>query len=412
MIQNKLSLLFLVLICIACEQQPLARFTITPAQTSGNRGQLVRVHLDSITNLPDSLLQLVKLDDHTTTPIPFQVEHVEDRVLIWFLQDQKDGEQQYELIHKKFSKDEFPQVQIENDKGAFTISSAGSNLLQYHSELVYPPAGVDSVFKRSGFIHPIWTPNSQVLTRIQPADHYHHYGIWNPWTHVLFEDDTVDFWNLYKKQGTVRFKKLLSTSIGSVYAGIKVELEHIVFKNDTTEKVALREFQTIRVTPVQEDKYFLVDIKIEMECATESPFHILEYRYGGLGWRATEEWNPQNSEVLTSENKTRKDADGSTARWCMVQGQFRNDKGGMVLLSHPENYNHPEPLRIWPEDSNGGEMFVNIAPTKFDDWLLNPHQAYTLQYRFVVFNGRFTPEEAALQWQQYVYSPTVEIQKF
>lgn len=409
MIQNKLSILFLVLICMACEPQPLARFTITPAEPSDKRGQLVRVHLDSITNLPDSALQLVKLDDHTNTSIPFQVEHGEHRILIWFLQDQ-DGEQQYELIHK-LSKDVFPQLQIENNEGAFTISSAGSNLLQYNYETVYPPAGVDSVFKRSAFIHPVWTPNGQVLTRIQPPDHYHHYGIWNPWTHVLFEGDTIDFWNLYKKQGTVRFKKLLSTSIGSVYAAIKVELEHIVFKNDHSEKVALREIQTIRVTPVQENKYFIVDIKIEMECATESPFHILEYRYGGLGWRATEEWNPENSEVLTSENRTRKDADGSRARWCMAQGQLGNDEGGMVLLSHPDNYSHPEPLRIWPEDSNGGEMFVNIAPTKFDDWVLNPHQTYTLQYRFIVFSGPFTKDEAERGWQQYVDSPSMKIKK-
>jgi hypothetical protein len=29
--------------------------------------------------------------------------------------------------------------------------------------------------------------------RVQAPDHSHHYGLWNPWTKVLFEGDTVDF---------------------------------------------------------------------------------------------------------------------------------------------------------------------------------------------------------------------------
>lgn len=409
MIQNNLSILFLVLICMACGQQPIARFEVTPIELADNMGQLVRVGLDSITDLPDRALQLVRVHSEMKTPIPFQIENGERRVLVWALDATENKKQQYELIHQP-SKDELTQVQIENKNGALTISRAGSNFLQFNFETVYPPAGVDSIFKRSAFIHPLWTPKGQVLTRIQPPDHVHHYGIWNPWTHVLFEGDTIDFWNLNKKQGTVRFVNFVSKNSGPLYATIKAELEHIVFRNDGTEKVALHEFQTIRVTPLQENKY-LVDIKIEMTCATESPFQILEYRYGGLGWRATEEWNPHNSEVLTSENKTRTDADGSRARWCMVQGQLGNETGGMVLLSHPKNYNHPEPLRIWPADSNGGEMFVNIAPTKFSDWLLNPHQTYTLQYRFIVFSGRSTKDDAELGWQHYVNSPAVKIEK-
>jgi len=58
------------------------------------------------------------------------------------------------------------------------------------------------------------------------------------------------------------------------------------------------------------------------KCASESPFLILEYRYAGLGWRATEPWNKDNSEALTSEGKTRKDADGTTAKMVIVQGAW------------------------------------------------------------------------------------------
>ena len=36
------------------------------------------------------------------------------------------------------------------------------------------------------------TPSEKVLTNINPEDHWHHYGIWNPWTKVAFEGDTLE----------------------------------------------------------------------------------------------------------------------------------------------------------------------------------------------------------------------------
>ena len=43
-----------------------------------------------------------------------------------------------------------------------------------------------------------------------------------------------------------------------------------------------------------------------------------------------------------------------------------NDEGGIVMLSHPANYNHPEPLRIWDKKANGGrgDVFANFATDK------------------------------------------------
>src|SRR5262245_43140792 len=235
------------------------------------------------------------------------------------------------------------------------ILSNGKNLLRYQTAIMYPPKGIDSAFKRNAFIHPLWSPHGQVLTRIQPPDHYHHYGIWNPWTHVLFESDTVDFWNIGGKKATVRFAKFISETSGNVYSEFTALHEHVVFKKGGGEKIALNELQTVRVyKPDPSGNYYIVDITSKMNCASESPFHILAYRYAGFGWRATEFWNKDNSEMLTSEGKTRDSTDGSKARWCIVYGALpTNDSGGVAMLSHPQNYNHPEPLRIWDKKSNG-----------------------------------------------------------
>ena len=298
---------------------------------------------------------------------------------------------------------------------ALIISSGDRPLLTYQFKTIYPPKGIDTNYKRSGFIHPLYTPHGQVLTNIQPRDHYHHYGIWNPWTHTFFEGDTVDFWNIKGHQGTVRFVKFTSQKSNSKYAEYTALHEHVVFKKDArpddpvgrgSEKVALNEWQTVRVyDPGKNKDQYIVDITSKMSCASQSPLLIVAYRYGGLGWRATEYWDKSNSEMLTSEGKTRDNTDNTKAKWIIVYGSLPgNDEGGIVMLSHPSNYNHPEPLRIWDKNANGGrgDVFANFAPTKDKDWLLEPGKTYILKYRLVVFNGKFDAAKAEIAWQRFV----------
>jgi hypothetical protein len=82
------------------------------------------------------------------------------------------------------------------------------------------------------------------------------------------------------------------------------------------------------------------------------------------------------------------------------------------MMSSPTNYNHPEPLRVWPETQNGrGDVFVNYSPTKNKDWLLSPGQTYTLRYRLLVFNGRYTKEQAESNWQYFSQPPIVSVKR-
>lgn len=284
-----------------------------------------------------------------------------------------------------------------------TISSGNNKLLTYQFKTVYPPAGKDTNYKRSGFIHPLYAPHGQVLTRIQPPDHYHHYGIWNPWTHTVFENDTIDFWNIKNRTGTVRFAKITAQKSNDAFAELTALHEHIVFKKDGSEKIALNEWQTIKVYQLnKENNSYIVDVTSKMSCASQSPLLIVAYRYGGFGWRATEYWDKNNSEMLTSEGKTRDNTDNTKAKWIIVYGALPgNDEGGIVMLSHPSNYNHPEPLRIWDKKANGGrgDVFANFAPTKDKDWLLEPGKTYTLKYRLLVFNGKFDAAKAEAAWK-------------
>lgn len=401
-------------ICIISSAQKIATFELQLPFATNGLDVPVSINLDEVTFIADSSLSLMEVRGNKSVPVPFQVSEEQHRILSWLVNTKNDQQKKriFQLI--KGTATAFNDIVANRHDGILTFQNRDQNLLQFNFKTVYPPYGIDTNYKRSGFIHPLWTPHGQVLTRIQPPDHYHHYGIWNPWTHVLFEKDTVDFWNLKDKKGTVRFANFASVINGEVFSEYKALLQHVVFKKGGIEKVALDELQTVRIyKPEENSDYFIVDFTSKMNCATESPFHILAYRYAGFGWRTTEFWNNNNCEVLTSEGKTRKNTDGSKARWCIVQGALPgNDSGGVVILSYPANYNHPEPMRIWTLNTNGrGDMFFNFAPTKDKDWILEPGRTYVLKYRMVVFNGKYDAAKAESAWKYFAMPPEVKIIK-
>lgn len=393
------------------------RIATLQVNTSGKEKLSIpmEVNLDAITKVADSSLQLFEIVDGKRTLTPFQIEGTgKNRTLHWILPPAKRGVRFFELFRQSNPvASSFKYLQIEDKDGALVITNESKSLLQYNFKTVYPPKGIDTSYKRSGFIHPLNTPSGHSLTRINAPDHYHHWGMWNPWTHVLFEKDTLDFWNLKDKKGTVRFAGFNAIEKGAVYAGFSVLHEHVAFKKDGSQKNAINEVQTIRIyKQLPTDSYYILDITSQLSCASSSPVLLLEYRYGGLGIRATELWNKDNSVTLTSEGKNRKEADGSTARWCLTQGSLNNDYGGLEMMSYPTNFNHPEPLRVWPENANKrGDVFLNFSPTKNKDWLLEPGKTYLLKYRILVFDNKLSKEQAEEAWQSFAHPPTLKVIK-
>ncbi|AEL28397.1 DUF6807 domain-containing protein [Cyclobacterium marinum] len=374
----------------------------------------VTIDLNSITELQDSLLIMVNISEEKPYEVPFQLDNLNGRKLTWMVKP-KEGQTSYSFELRKKNRKGVSDVffSLDLNETALVVKKEGLDLWQYNHGLTMPPEGVAPAYARSGFVHPMRTPEGLSLTRIQPSDHYHHYGLWNPWTRVGYKNDTIDFWNLNDKQGTVRFANYVNRTSGPVYADYKVLHEHVVLKDRTEPEVAFSEVQGVRIFAEKEnDEYYLADISIVLNTNPDDSIVLQEYRYGSLGWRATELWNRYNSEVITSEGLDRKSADGSLARWCIVQGELGDDFGAVVMMSFPANFNHPEPLRIWPEDIyDKGDIYANFAPTKNKNWVLEAGKAYQLNYRFLVSSKKISPEEAEAAWNQFAKPPKITINK-
>ena len=342
-------------------------------------------------------------------PVPAQIEPGEPSRLWWIVSGRTPagGKRVYELIKEPAV--EMPNVEVTKDDKVLQIRRGDNKILQYNHSIVPAPKGQSELYNRSGFIHPLWSPSGAVLTDIHPADHIHHIGIWMPWTKTKFEGKEVDFWNLKEGQGTVRFVKFLSTSSGPVYGGFEAEQEHVALKTAEGEKVVIKEVWDVKVYNVggAEKGYWLWDFVSTQRVVADSPLHLPEYRYGGFGFRAAAEWKDENSMYLTSEGKTRKDGHGTRARWCETAGAIEGKWAGITFMSHPKNFRHPEPMRIWPS----GQVFFNWAPSLAGDWVMEPGEEYVFRYRMYVHEGKVKAADAERMWGDFGEPPVVKLER-
>lgn len=401
---------------LLAQEKLLTRITVG-AGAHTRIGTPVSFPLDGIIYEAEIGLKLLEVRKNGHQDVPVQIESGHSSRLWWILSGTtKPGEERvYELVQQNSEKGSPAVKAIKNDT-SLKLLIEGDEMLQYHHAIKPPPENADTLYARSGFIHPLRTLSGTTLSRIHAPDHIHHMGLWNPWTKTNFEGRQIDFWNLYKGEGTVRFANFSSIISGNVFGGFQAIQNHVDLKAPGGEKVVLNEEWDVRVwnsgSEAAKDAYQL-DFTSTLNCATSSPVTLEEYRYAGFGFRATEQWHKNNSGILTSEGKTRLDGDGTSARWCNVFGETESGKAGILFMSHPTNYNHPEPMRIWPDNANGGrgDVFFQFAPTRDKDWKLEPGKDYTLKYRIYVYDGTITADEAERIWQDFGNPPKVKVEK-
>lgn len=410
------SILFAVISVSVCkslraQSVPIARITVKAGEHL-RVNTPVSVPVENLSNHDAGNWILKRIIGEKETDVLCQVEKGGSPRLWWIVSDTlAPGETWIYLLYEG-KKRELPAIKVIQNEQNLIISDGSKSILQYNHSPTHLPEGVDSTFARSAFIHPLWSPSGEVLTRINPPDHYHHYGIWNPWAKTRFEGREVDFWNLGDKKGTVRFKSYISTSEGPVFGGFRSLHDHIDLTAPGGEKVAMKEEWVVRVWKKPDNrsvKSWLWDFTSILNCATPEPVLLEQYRYGGgIGFRAIEQWTHENSAFITSEGKTRIDGDGTNARWCNIYGETGESTSGILFLSHPQNREHPEPMRIWPVQDK--YVYFQFCPIRNTGWNIQPGNRNELKYRMLVYSGTITVEMAEMAWQDFAFPPEVLIE--
>jgi hypothetical protein len=394
---------------------PLATFVV-------EAGKHDRIDTPASAALPKGLAatgdyRLIEATGGKRTELPCQVEQSADAARLWWIPAGKTpagGKRTFQLLAGGPAKSA---RRIEARKGdeALEIVVVGPDgrdirkVLRYYHAPLAPPKGVSDRFARSAFIHPAWSPSGAVLTCNFPRDHYHHKGIWNPWTKTTFRGESIDFWNLAAGKATVRFAKYLSIESGPVFAGFAARHEHVVHPHSKDQAVALHETWLIRAWNVggPEDGYWLWDFGFTQRCASDDPLTVEKYAYGGMGFRGAEGWRGDSAYALTSEGKTQKNANATRAKWCALGGTADGKTAGGILMTHGDNLRFPEPMRVWPPGMKG--VFVSFTAAQLGPYRIEPGRDYAWRYRFVGHDGKVDPALANRLWADFAEPPKVTV---
>lgn len=412
-----IGILLMALSAMAFGAEPLATVTVE-AGPHARTDTPVSISLATVPQAVKGLpLSLQEVRGAERVTIPAQIEQGWTPKLHWIVAGTLPAGQTrtYELVTGEARAERV--VKATQDEKVLQISVGDDKVLQYHHAMFPAPKGVARIpdaklplYDHSAFIHPLWSPKGNVLTDIHPPDHLHHLGIWMPWTHTKYEGKMVDFWNVGDGTGTVRFSKFLGTTTGAVYGGFQSEQDHVALKTSKGEQTILKEVWDVRVYNVggPPKGYWLVDFESTQRCVADQPLIQDEYRYGGLGYRATRQWKGPEADYLTSEGKDRKDGNGTPARWCDSFGRIGEDWEGVTFYSHPKNFRHPEPMRLWPGAND--HIFFNFCPSVAGPWEMKPGEDHVFRYRLYVHEGKPDVEQIERIWRDYAEPPQVKVE--
>lgn len=293
------------------------------------------------------------------------------------------------------------------DPNTITFNAGEHPVLSYYHGENNPPEELDERYERGGYLHPVYSPGGTVLTNhLDTAMHPHHYGIWSAWTNTEFQGRTPDFWNIQDKTARVDRDSLEAAWEGPVHGGLKAK-NYFVDLTSSAPVIALNEEWEMKVYNAESSKeYLMFDLKLTHTANTAQPLMLPEYHYGGMAFRGHKNWdNPDNATFLTSEGYDRGTANETRARWAHMGGIVDGKRVGIAVLSHPDNYRAPQPVRIHP-----GTPYFVFAPMQLGEMSIDPASPYVMRYRYITYDGDPDPEKINRLWNDYAYPPGVTVE--
>src|SRR5664280_1019859 len=134
----------------------------------------VSVELEGVIKSDTLAFQLYEKVKGTQVEKPFQVEPGYVSRLWWILDGTTDpGKKREFFLYKNSLQKVQNAITTEITPDDIILKKGTSDILHYRKSVMYPPQRVDTAYKRSGFIHPMFSPSGNVLTRVKAPDHYH-----------------------------------------------------------------------------------------------------------------------------------------------------------------------------------------------------------------------------------------------
>ena len=266
-------------------------------------------------------------------------------------------------------------VRIQEADGRFVFTADGVDVAAYHAAPSTPPEGVDPMYARSGFVHPLKTPTGRLVTDDHAPDYSHQNGLFNTWTKTTFRGRPVDFWNRHKNQGTYRHAEVLAVFERDGAAVLRVRVEHVALDPET---VVLDEDRTYTVSI--EDGATVVDVH-SVQRAVGDPLVCEKHLYGGFAVRGARGWN-EPATMLTSGGLGRVDGNHARSEWVAMTGPADGGLATVAVVSSPANFRVPQTARLHPE-----QPYFCFAPCVTSAFTIERGRPLESRYRVLAFDG-------------------------
>ncbi len=312
----------------------------------------------------------------------------------------------FPLKSKKLSSVPIPFKTVTSNAG-LEIRVKDKPVFFYHTAIAEPPADSPAYYKRSGFIHPLYSPGGTIMTDDFPSNHAHQHGVFHAWTNNTYKKEHVDFWNQHQGTGTVRHKEVVSQATGPVFSELRTKQEYISLKYG----VVLEEEWTIRIYPFAD--YFMFDLHIEQTNITRDTLFMNKYIYGGMAFRGSREWDPFNKKyyrnswnVLTSEGLKDSSANHTSARWVTAFGNINGTMSSATVFNHSSDIRYPQKIRVHPN-----MPYWVYAPVVDGELFIAPAGKYEAAYRYFISNS--LPDNISLEriHENYIHPPETIVTK-
>jgi hypothetical protein len=299
----------------------------------------------------------------------------------WFILDDSLAAGKQKQLELKISKTVSNSVTLTGYDDGIMVKNNGKPVLFYHTNTAYPPSDSPAYYKRSGFIHPVYSPSGKAMTDDFPVTHAHQHAVFHAWADTRFRNSHIDFWNQLKQEGTVRHLVVLGRKEGPVFSELKTVQEYVSSKFG----VVLKEIWTIRVYATAMD-HFMYDLFIEQENVTTDTLFLDKYIYGGMAFRGSKNWDPQNTKafqnrwhILTNENLLDSIANHTSAKWVTASGLIDSIPASVTVFDHNTNFRYPQKIRVHPS-----MPYWAYSPVVDSSFVIPPGGKYKARYRYYV----------------------------
>ena len=304
---------------------------------------------------------------------------------------------------------------LEETDQAVTIRQSGNTMLVYNKQAPQVPDGIDPVFARTGFLHPVASPSGRIVTDVYPFDHAHQSGIFAAWVRTKWNDREIDFWNLAGGTGRVLHQRVIRTFSTNASLGFETDLIHRAEKSPVVDILRERWKLTAFVT---DGSYHVFDIETTQTALTDKPLVVQKYHYGGMAFRGQTRWLTDNDDdakknidatneaaskrlrepnsFLNDLGSDRIKGNHEHARWVSFTGQIDGQPVTITILSHRDNFRSPQPARIHPT-----KPYFVFSPCVDDEFVIDGDHPFFSRYRFIITDARADAAWLNEQWEAW-----------